>query len=170
MQEQLNSLTTGRGKAELHPLAPISVLHEYAKLGAVQRAHLVGVRAPEMLSNIAVAKLGTYSPPRLDSFGAVGYALHSSLSLIVRGTVRCAHVSPVLCSHMRLRSRARAAFTGRPVLLSTARRVDAQPVRAAWRPGRASAQQDAVPGMVPPVLREVPAAARGGGVCDARRA
>ncbi len=131
MLDQLDSLTSARGKAELHPLAPICVLHEYAKLGAVQRGHLVGLRVPQVLSQLAVTMLGTYSPPRLDSFGAVGYALHSILALLVRGTVRCAHVSLALRTRMRMRLR---------LLTAHARALRSQggpcfsPQRGAWTP------------------------------------
>jgi ubiquitin C-terminal hydrolase len=84
----VDAMAAARTKVESSALAPLGVLCEYAKLGPDQRAHLVLCDAPGVLAQFAVAKLGSFSPPRLDNMGAVGHAVHATLSLIFRGAVR----------------------------------------------------------------------------------
>jgi hypothetical protein len=93
----VDTLTTARNKTESSALAPLCVLYEYAKTGPDQRAHLVAADAPGVLAGFAVVKLGSFTTsPRLDNMGAVGGALHSTLSLIFRGAVRASFLLSAL--------------------------------------------------------------------------
>ena len=64
------------------------LLYDYAKLGPVQRTHLVLCEGHLALGDFAVQRLSPYSPPRLDNTGIVGSAVHITLTLLLRGVVR----------------------------------------------------------------------------------
>ena len=80
--------TRPRAAKEPHLEAVLLLLWEYAKLGPVQRAHLVLCDAHHVLGEFAVQRLSSYSPPRLDNTGQIGMAVHMMLALILRGAVR----------------------------------------------------------------------------------
>ena len=80
--------TRPRAAKEPHLDAVTMMLYDYAKLGPVQRTHLVLCDAHLSLGDFAVQRLSPYSPPRLDNTGIVGTAVHFTLSLLLRGVVR----------------------------------------------------------------------------------
>ena len=104
-----------RAAKDPHLEAIFMVLFEYAKLGPVQRAHLMLCEAPHVLGDFAINRLNSYSPPRLDNTGHIGHAVHITLALILRGVVRFAcgpRRRPLRCgSRASLRSPRRAGRT-----------------------------------------------------------
>jgi hypothetical protein len=66
----------------------LMVILEYAKLGPVQRAHLVLCEVPHALAEFAIHRLNPYSPPRMENTGSVGNAVHITMAAMLRGAVR----------------------------------------------------------------------------------
>lgn len=80
--------TRTRAGKDAHLEAILLVLFEYAKLGPVQRAHLVVCEAPHSLAEFAIHRLNPYSPPRMENTGSVGNAVHVTMAAMLRGAVR----------------------------------------------------------------------------------
>ena len=80
--------TRTRTAKEPHLEAVLTMLYDYAKLGPVQRTHVVLCEGHHALGDFAVQRLSPYSPPRLDNTGIVGSAVHITLTLLLRGVVR----------------------------------------------------------------------------------
>ena len=120
-----------RAVKEPHLEAITQILYDYAKLGPVQRMHLVLCEAHLALGDFAVTRLSSYSPPRLDNTGSVGTAVHLTLSLLLRGVVRA--LAGCGCSFASKDSLVCASFAGRKRLPQEGDR--GQPLHAAWRDG-----------------------------------
>ena len=80
--------TRTRGNKEPHLDPIVYIICEYAKLGPVQRAHLVLCEAPHALAEFAIHRLNPYSPPRMDNTGSMAYVVHLAMVTMLRGAVR----------------------------------------------------------------------------------